>query len=348
MISELCAVFYLFKKVWMVIKAHIIKLLFVMITFLAACHTQTTKNMNNINPLLCNPDTGLCELPEIQKQETENQNIGSTSKPVRVVYFTDPICSSCWGIEPQLRRLKLEFGEYLDIEYRMGGLLPDWSYNSGGISKPFDVAQHWDEVSLHYEMPIDGDVWLEDPLASSFPPSIAFKAAQMQDGSKAIQFLRVIREMVFLHKINITKIEHLESAAKEVGLDAGKFLIDYNGRANDIFLSDLSIARDAGVRGFPTIFFYSASGESVKVYGSKPYEEYRNAIKQVFPDAKEILYQKDWKSLFGHYKTLTVKEYSVLSGLSKNQSESILNDLFLKGILVKHHTKNGDIWTLKE
>ena len=30
-------------------------------------------------------------------------------------------------------------------------------------------------------MPIDGDVWLEDPLNSSYPPSIAFKAAEMQD-----------------------------------------------------------------------------------------------------------------------------------------------------------------------
>ena len=101
--------------------------------------------------------------------------IKSDIKPIKIIYYTDPICSSCWGIEPQLRKLKLEYGNFIEIEYRMGGLLPDWSYNSGGISKPSDVAHHWDEVSAYYDMPIDGNVWLTDPLSSSYPASIAFK-----------------------------------------------------------------------------------------------------------------------------------------------------------------------------
>lgn len=106
----------------------------------------------------------------------------------------------CWAIEPQLRKLKLEYGNQIEVVYNMGGLLPDWSYNAGGISKPSDVAHHWDEVSVYYDMPIDGDVWLEDPLSSSYPPSIAFKAAQLQDYEKAISLLREMREMVFLQK----------------------------------------------------------------------------------------------------------------------------------------------------
>ena len=104
----------------------------------------------------------------------------------------------------------------------MGGLLPDWSYNSGGISKPSDVAYHWDEVSVYYDMPIDGDVWLEDPLNSSYPPSIAFKAAEIQDKDKAVNFLRILREMVFLKKKNITRWEYIAIAAEEAGLDVVK------------------------------------------------------------------------------------------------------------------------------
>lgn len=84
----------------------------------------------------------------------------------------------------------------------MGGLLPsfDNNYNSGGITKPADVAVHWDHASDYYQMPIDGNVWLEDPLSSSYPASIAFKAAQLQDEEKAVAFLRVMREMLFLQK----------------------------------------------------------------------------------------------------------------------------------------------------
>lgn len=178
----------------------LVNILILIITLVnTSCQAQTNNKMEEKNnPLLCDPVEGICGIPD----STANTKVATqkTEKSVKVIYFTDPICSSCWGIEPQLRKLKLEYGNNVEIEYRMGGLLPDWSYNSGGISKPSDVAHHWDEVSVYYDMPIDGDVWLEDPLNSSYPPSIAFKAAQMQDNEKAILFLRELRELVFLQK----------------------------------------------------------------------------------------------------------------------------------------------------
>ncbi|MCH5685729.1 DsbA family protein [Niabella sp. W65] len=162
------------------------------------CRSQKGKTMQQQNnPLLCDRETGICEIPGSTATLPAIDMASIIEKPIKLTYFTDPICSSCWGIEPQLRKLKLEYGDSMEIDYRMGGLLPDWSYNSGGISKPSDVAHHWDEVSVYYDMPIDGDVWLEDPLPSSYPPSVAFKAAQMQDHAKAVAFLRIIREMVF-------------------------------------------------------------------------------------------------------------------------------------------------------
>src|SRR5690554_4075869 len=207
------------------------------------------------NPLLCDIETGMCEIPIGKENDSIATITQSSKKPVKVIYYTDPICSSCWGIEPQLRKLKLEYGSAIDIDYRMGGLLPDWSYNSGGIGKPSDVASHWDEVSVHYDMPIDGDLWLEDPLESSYPPSIAFKAAQIQDMDLAILFLREIREMVFLQKKNIAKWEQIAEAAKTVGLNVEQLKADMEGKAKDLFKEDLQLASQLGVRGFPTIFF---------------------------------------------------------------------------------------------
>lgn len=186
--------------------------LIIVICLTAGCNAQEKKAMEQKNnPLLCDIESGVCETPDSTNQ-ANGLNLSADEKPIRIIYFTDPICSSCWGIEPQLRKLKLAYGNSIHVEYRMGGLLPDWNYNSGGISKPSDVAHHWDEVSAHYDMPIDGDVWLEDPLDSSYPPSIAVKAAQMQDEYKAVVFMRKLREMVFLEKKNITKWEFMEVA----------------------------------------------------------------------------------------------------------------------------------------
>lgn len=297
------------------------------------------------NPLLCDPVEGVCGIPgNATNTSVTTQNM---EKPVKVIYFTDPICSSCWGIEPQLRKLKLEYGNSVEIEYRMGGLLPDWSYNSGGISKPSDVAHHWDEVSVYYDMPIDGDVWLEDPLHSSYPPSIAFKAAQMQDNEKAILFLREMREMVFLQKKNIAKWENIAIAAKNVGLNVEQLKADFEGKAKTLFEEDLKLAKQFGVRGFPTLFFTDSLGNKEIVYGSKPYPFYETAVLKLNPSAIKTEYSKNWETLFAKYHSLTAKEFSELSGTSRNESEKLLNELCGKGTLEKLTTKNGAIWERK-
>ncbi|MFN5364113.1 MAG: ClpXP adapter SpxH family protein [Bacteroidota bacterium] len=300
----------------------------------------------NKNPLLCDPQSGICEIPGISSV-TDIRAVNTTPKPVRIVYFTDPICSSCWGIEPQLRKLKLEYGDDLEIEYRMGGLLPDWSYNSGGISKPSDVAHHWDEVSVHYDMPIDGDVWLEDPLDSSYPPSIAFKAAEIQDSRKALLFMRIIREMVFLQKKNITRWEHLEVAAVASGLDPVQMKKDMEGKARDLFQEDLKMGRSMGVRGFPTMFFFDAQNNRELVYGSKPYATYEAALLKLHPASVRNNYDRSSEGLFAHYSSLTAREYSELSGTPRAEAEKILQSHTERGFLDRLDTKNGSLWRVR-
>lgn len=303
--------------------------------------------MENINnPLLCDPETGMCEIPKHDEDVQRTNNQTSIGNSIKVIYFTDPICSSCWGIEPQLRKLKLEYGHHIEMEYRMGGLLPNWSYNSGGISKPSDVAHHWDEVSLYYDMPIDGDVWLEDPLDSSYPPSIAFKAAQIQDNSKALLFLRDMREMVFLKKKNIAKWDNIALAAQTVGLNVERLKADFEGEAISLFEEDLKSAKELGVRGFPSLFFVDSAGNTEFVYGSKPYAFYEMAILTLNPSIIKNEYSKNWVTLFSLYNSLTTKEFSELSGTPRTESENVLTELSIKGNLEKLTTKNGTLWKL--
>lgn len=325
-------------------------ILIILLMGFSACQGQKIRDMktetSNTNPLLCDIETGICEIPGNKTKDTSLDATQPTKKRIKVVYFTDPICSSCWGIEPQLRKLKLEYGNSIEVEYRMGGLLPDWSYNSGGISKPSDVAHHWDEVSVHYDMPIDGDVWLTDPLQSSYPPSIAFKAAQMQNNGKAVLFLREIREMVFLQKKNIAKWEHLETAAKKVGLNTKQLKTDYHNKAKILFEEDLMLAKSNGVRGFPTIFFLDNLGNKEIVYGSRPYTFYETSILKLDPAIVKSEYGKNWETLFSQYHSLTAKEFSELSGTPRLESEKQLNELTAKGDLEKLTTKNGALWTI--
>lgn len=325
----------------------ILSLLLILICSVS-CQSQTNSKMSQdkTNPLLCDPVSGMCEMP-IGQKSNEKTAIPTENKPVKIIYYTDPICSSCWGIEPQLRKLKLEYGDYFEIDYRMGGLLPDWSYNSGGISKPSDVAHHWDEASLYYEMPIDGNVWIEDPLDSSYPSCIAMKAAQMQSKSKAISFMRVLREKLYLDKKNIAKWENIAEAAKIAGLDVQKLKTDYDD-AEELFHEDLSYAKALGVRGFPTLFFSDGDGKQLTVYGSKPYTDFKNTLLALIPEAKKkSIKNENPLDLFEVFPTLAPKEYAVILDKSTSEATSILEKLYQQGLLDKKTIKNGSLYIKK-
>lgn len=305
-------------------------------------------NETENNPLLCDTETGMCASNTNEAAGAQKKPVKTEAKNIKLIYFTDPICSSCWGIEPQLRKLKLEYGAHIDIEYRMGGLLPNWSYNNGGISKPSDVAHHWDEVSVYYDMPIDGDLWLVDPMDSSYPPSIAFKAAQLQSEHKAILLLREMREMLFLKKKNLASWTNIATAALKVGLDVKQLKIDVDGRAINLFEADLKMTKDFGVSGFPTIFVIDSAGNQQVLNGSKPYAYFETAILKMNNKIKKTEYNKSWETLFSIYPSLTAKEFSVLSAMARTESETLLNQLSDNGQLDKLSTKNGALWTIKQ
>lgn len=269
-------------------------------------------------------------------------------KPIQVLYFTDPVCSTCWIIQPLLRKLHLEYGKYLDIKYCMGGLLPSWeNYNRGQIKQPSDAAKHWEDVCRQYHMPLDGDVWIEDPLSSSFPPSIAFKAAQMQDTDKAILFLRRIKEMLFLEKKNIIKWEYLEKAAFETGLDSARLKRDFDGKARELFRADLQLAEDLSIKVFPTLIFSDGKNNISRLAGYHQYDKFEKIIEKLLPGAEKEPISSDPLYLFNTFFSMTDKEYSLITNISDEEAKMQLTSLFEDGIIDRFDSKNGTIWTRK-
>lgn len=306
-------------------------------------HIQLGRELKHafLNPTDQNDD----DIPVPLIANKEQLDEVSTNLQIEVLYFTDPICSTCWTIQPLLRKLKLEYGSYLNIKYCMGGMLPSWGdYPKGKVNGPTEVAKHWDEVCAIHEMPIDGDLWIEDPMNSSYPPSIAFKAAQMQDNDLAPLFLRRINEMVFVEKKNIIKWEFLEKAALEVGLDSARLLRDYEGRAKELFKEDLNTGKTHGVTSFPTLIFSDPSNDHVTLKGHQTYDHFVDIILQRMPHAKKAEIDTDPKNLFGHFPTMADKEFAYLSDISMEAAAVKLEELYDQGFLKKMESKNGILW----
>ena len=275
---------------------------------------------------------------------TQARRNGISHKKITVQYFTDPICSTCWIIQPALKKMSLEYGPHLDIKYYMGGLLPSWDTCEGKIKSPVDAARLWKDVNEIYHIPIDGDIWLEDPLSSSFPPSIAVKAAQLQDDEIAILFLRRIREMLFLEKKNIMRWKHLEAAATEVGLNVMAFTKAYEGRARLAFQQDLQLASELGVRSFPHLIFSNANGQTVRLKGHLYYEDLEKAILELNPYAKRCLIDPRPVNLFRHFPTMLEEEFAVLSDLITEDARILLRQLDERGYIQRMPTQKGSLY----
>lgn len=306
-------------------------------------HIQLGRKLSDLflNPVTQTDDK--IPIPLISK--TEGKFDTEIKKPIQITYFTDPICSTCWIIQPALRKMQLEYGKFLDITYVMGGLLPSWNdYTSGSICRPADAATLWEEVCIKYHMPLDGDIWHEDPLYSSYPPSIAFKAAQMQDKEMALVFLRRIKEMVFVEKRNIIKWEFIQEAAFEAGLDTARLLRDYEGTAKDLFNDDLQLGKSLGINSFPTMIFSADNYSSVTIKGFQSYERYEEIILSMLDSGTKDTIDASPKTLFTRYPCMVDQEFALLSSIPLEKATAILNELHRLGFVNREDSKNGILW----
>jgi 2-polyprenyl-6-methoxyphenol hydroxylase-like FAD-dependent oxidoreductase/predicted DsbA family dithiol-disulfide isomerase len=268
------------------------------------------------------------------------------SSVVQISYFTDPICSSCWLLQPILRKLKLEYDTEIQIEYFMGGLLPSWeSYSDKRITSPADASKLWEEISEAKQIPISGDVWLNDPLSSSFPPSIAFKAAQLQDIDKAVFFLRRLKEMIFIEKKNINNWINIEKAALDCGLDAA-LLKNQLKEGEENFYKDLALAEQLNIHVFPTLIFNIAQENPEILKGLQSYEMIEKTIRKYIPNVVKNELKPTPLDLFKMFNNMSTKEFCFLLDLDEIDGINQLHELEKKSLIGKITIKRLNQWYL--
>jgi predicted DsbA family dithiol-disulfide isomerase len=271
--------------------------------------------MTNNNNLICDLETGVCGVSE--DDEMQVIDFSQKKKSIDVYYVTDPICSHCWALEPVLRRFVEQYGHYVNFHTIMGGLLEKWdgfADVSNGISSPSDVAGHWREVGEHSRMPIDGTVWLENPIQSSYPPSRVFKVIQKHNGEIANVFLRRVREAVFVFNQNIAENSVLIGIVNNLGLDGEKIVKEAElPIGQQLLTEDFALASQLGVRGFPTIIMLNEENKGVKIVGSRTLDSYTSGLKQALNlDELQPKQQPALFSLLEKEKLLFSKEIEVM------------------------------------
>lgn len=266
---------------------------------------------------------------------------------MRIAYYTDPLCSWSWALEPQWRRLRYEFDEQIAWRYSMGGLIADWQSFSdplNAISRPAQMGPQWFQVQDASGMPIDGRIWADDPPTTSYPACIAVKAAERQGARQGERYLRRLREAVMLERRNIAHRETLLDLARPLAtdktgcdtLDIEQFEREMDGQeARDAFRDDMKDARYRDIGRFPTLILRHTAGPAVIIIGFRPYTALRAALERVGPGLEPCRSAENIVAYAAYWGRITARESAEALEMRTHDAEQALDDAVAAGALRK-------------
>lgn len=258
-----------------------------------------------------------------------------------VTYYTDPLCSWSWALEPQWRLLRSVLGAALRVTYVMGGLLQDWERFSdplNAVSRPIQMGPIWVEVRHLSGMPLDDRLWVEDPPTSSLPGCLAVKAAATQGPEQEEQYLRRLREAAMLERRNIAREDELIRVAEAVAawhpFDVARFSAELRtATTREALREDLRATAAAGVGRFPTLTIERPGKRGILITGYRPYDILRAAVAEVLPeiDSANDVRPESVPAYLQRWGSATSREIAEALGVSPADANQQLAKLVASG-----------------
>ncbi|MFE4696014.1 DsbA family protein [Streptomyces sp. NPDC056738] len=256
---------------------------------------------------------------------------------VEVVEYTDPLCPWAWGSEPVFRGLRAALAGR--VRWRRAYCVlfdDDDDPPPDPAAETAWYARYIEDVVAHTGAPRARR--LSRVAASSWPSSLAAKAAERQGGEVAEWVVRRLRESVFVLGEPADTVALALSAVRGVpGLDHERLASDVaSTTVREAVLADRAEARRPvaevlSVRGgsphpgaaketaeggyryaLPTLLVRSPAGLRV-VPGWRPYEEYAAAFEELSPGLLTVPARPAPSEALARYRSLTGPEAAVLS-----------------------------------
>ncbi len=169
-------------------------------------------------------------------------------------YVLDPMCSWCWGFQPEFSALGLQLPADTRIRYVMGGLASDSDDAMDPQTRSY-VQGAWDAVEARTGAHFNRDFWSHcAPRRSTYPACRAVIAAGKQAEHGAEKMIEAIQHAYYRDARNPSDNSTLIALAVELGLDEAHFAQLLNAPETETTLqADLALRRELGVSGFPSL-----------------------------------------------------------------------------------------------
>lgn len=265
-------------------------------------------------------------------------------KPLEIYVFVDPLCPECWALEPFIRKLHIEYGQYFRLKQVLTGRLASLNFQKQTCEKK---AQEWKAVAAKTGMSCNGSFGMDTPVSSPFLASVAIKAAELQGRRSGSRFLRKLQEILFIEKQNFSDLSVLTDCAEEAGLDKAEFLNDiHSSSAAKAFQCDLKIAAEMEVEETPTLVFFNENidEEGIKITGLYSYDIYVQIIEEMLDEIPEPQAPPSLEDFLRQFRFTATKEISTVYNWTERKVEQEMKKLLLQRKVRKVPVQFGSIW----
>ncbi|OOQ59523.1 DsbA family protein [Mucilaginibacter pedocola] len=198
---------------------------------------------------------------------------------MKIYYFTDPMCSWCYGFSPTVKQLKENYPN-IDLQIISGGFSPFSKQIVDAEYREF-LEYHWRNVNrmsgqyFDHAMKFVSDTFRYD----TEPSSRAMVVVQNLMPGKDFEYLSLMQTAFYVNGRDITNDEVLADLAEELGISRDVFFENFK---SDVMkrktIEGFEFSRQLGVQGFPTLLTIDNGAVKVLTRGFQKFDLLKKVV----------------------------------------------------------------------
>ena len=196
-------------------------------------------------------------------------------------YFADPMCSWCWGFSPVISAIKDTYSSRIKLALMLGGLRPGTTEPMTAKSRE-EILHHWRDVHRMTGQPFAFEGAMPEGFVyDTEPPSRAVIAVADINPDAVFPYFKSVQEAFYARGLNVTQADRLADLAQQHNIEKTVFFDRFHsGEMKKKTQTHFQIARESGVRGFPTVVLQDGATGTLLTHGYRPFGELQPAIDQ--------------------------------------------------------------------
>jgi predicted DsbA family dithiol-disulfide isomerase len=151
---------------------------------------------------------------------------------IAVIHFTAPTCWWSWGYEPVFNRLKLVYGDQINLVTFYGAVYEDVEEYKKGYELDDAAMVAWAKESKEImDMPMHLNYSFDRMPKNLLPGTLAVMAARRQGEERGHRLYRALLRRNIVENQDVTDRTTILDAVKEAGLDEARFMRDWADEA---------------------------------------------------------------------------------------------------------------------